>query len=239
MTASPSKVPKRKFGLERSPDARTRQIQIRNRQQQLHTAGGGNWQVSYRGRAEPPETRRVFGGSGLVRRVVRAPTRHFSGPNLMSRVRWKCRCSLLCALPMVDTRVLHKISPVDSMAGHFRSLVLPCGIAIFLEEPEGRAATYNCNLPLQPGHIENDCGQRWPAWIARPGAKPTLPPRLRSARRRTRPEPVQRRSARQRPPVSPTRWHRSRRDHERDQPGVDRHRVENLPHARHRVGGEF
>jgi hypothetical protein len=32
-------------GLERSPDARTRQIQIRNRQQDLHTARPGAWQV--------------------------------------------------------------------------------------------------------------------------------------------------------------------------------------------------
>src|SRR5437763_10866695 len=38
-------VPQGNRGFSRSPDARTRQIQIRNRQQHLHTAAGAGWQA--------------------------------------------------------------------------------------------------------------------------------------------------------------------------------------------------
>src|SRR3954449_515074 len=38
-------VPQGKRGFSRSPDARTRQIQIRNRQRHLHTAASAGWQA--------------------------------------------------------------------------------------------------------------------------------------------------------------------------------------------------
>ena len=40
-------LPLEEPAFRRSPDARTRQIQIRNRQQQLHTAGEGEWQAKW------------------------------------------------------------------------------------------------------------------------------------------------------------------------------------------------
>jgi hypothetical protein len=72
-------------------------------------------------------------------------------------------------LPMVDSCAAREISPFDSMSSLVRSLVLPCGIAIFPRGASRRSATQRCSLPLQSEHIENDCGERWPAavWVAR------------------------------------------------------------------------
>src|SRR5215207_8794953 len=47
---------------------------------------------------------------------------------------------------MVDICAALGISPFESMTGLVRSLVLPCGIAIFLQGPSRAAATYSCGF---------------------------------------------------------------------------------------------
>jgi hypothetical protein len=54
LLGGPLSVPLGETGFKRSPDARTRQIQIRNRQQHLHTAGEGEWQAKEAARGDLP-----------------------------------------------------------------------------------------------------------------------------------------------------------------------------------------
>src|SRR5262249_38550756 len=63
-------VPPGNRGFSRSPDARTRQIQIRNRQQDLHTAAGTGWQAEESDGADRGLTRNpAFGRTATLGKV--------------------------------------------------------------------------------------------------------------------------------------------------------------------------